>query len=131
MCKFQKFTVLTILILAIGFFIGSYLFSSVWLSTSSPNKTYKVELTGDKERGGFIIPSVVGYKVIKENQVIAENLSIHSGDWMDISFELAYPEHTWISENVIRFWRNSHLPEEKDKTDTLLISNDTDKTINI
>jgi hypothetical protein len=48
---------------------------------------------------------------------------------MDISFELAYSEHAWASENVLRFWRNPHMPEEKDKFDILLISNDTDKTI--
>jgi hypothetical protein len=128
MSKLHKIIILLI-VLAAGVVTYKWMFESVWLTTSSPNKTYTVELTGDKSRGGFIIPSVVGYRVFKEGQIIAKNSWVHSGDWMDISFELAYPEHAWVSENVLRFWRNPHKPEEKDKFDILLISNNTDKTI--
>ncbi len=128
MSKLHKIIILLI-VLAAGTVIYKWFFESVWLTTSSPNKTYTVELTGDKSRGGFIIPSVVGYRVFKDNEIVAKNSSVHSGDWMDISFELAYPEHAWVSENVLRFWRNPHLPREIDKFDILLISNDTDKTI--
>jgi hypothetical protein len=128
MSKLHKIIILLI-VLAAGVVAYKWMFESVWLTTSSPNKTYTVELTGDKSRGGLIIPSVVGYRVFKEGLIIAKNSSVHSGDWMDISFELAYPENAWVSENVIRFWRNPHIPEEKDKVDTLLISNDTGKTI--
>jgi hypothetical protein len=128
MSKLHKIIILLI-VLAAGVVTYKWMFESVWLTTSSPNKTYTVELTGNKGRGGLIIPSVVGYKVFKDSQIMAKNSWVHSGDWMDISFELAYPEHAWVSENVIRFWRNPHIPEEKDKFDVLLISNDTDKTI--
>src|SRR5262245_48096690 len=79
---------------------------AVWLSSSSPDQTYKVELTGDKGRGGFFVPAVVKYNLIKNGHLLAKNRKAHSGNAMDISFEIAYPEHTWISENVIRFWRN-------------------------
>ena len=128
MSKLHKIIILLI-VLAAGVAIYKWMFESVWLTTSSPNKTYTVELTGDKGRGGLIISSVVGYRVFKDSKLVAKNWWIHSGDWMDVSFELAYPEHAWISENVLRFWRNPHIPEEKDKFDILLISNDTDKTI--
>jgi hypothetical protein len=101
----------------------------VWLSTPSPNKIYTVELTGDKGRGGFIFYNTVRFNVIRNSQIIVENAYAHSGDWMDISFELAYPEHAWVSENVLRFWRNPHLPGEKEESDTLVISNDTGKAL--
>jgi hypothetical protein len=102
---------------------------NVWLSTSSSNKTYSVELTGDKGRGGIIFYSTVRFNVLKNGQTVVKDALAHYGDFMDVSFELAYPEHAWVSENTIRFWRNPHLPEDKDKFDTLLISNDTDKVI--
>jgi hypothetical protein len=70
---------------------------------------------------------VVRFNLIENGQTIIRNAYAHSGDWMDISFELAYPEHAWVSENVIRFWRNPDGRE--DKSDTLLVSNDTDKAI--
>lgn len=115
---------------AAGILIHRLLFEPrVWLSTSSPNKTYTVELTGEKGRGGFIFYNTVQFNVLRSGQNIVRNAHAHSGDWMDISFELAYPEHAWVSENVMRFWRNPHLPEEKEKVDTLLISNSTDKAI--
>jgi len=47
---------------------------------------------------------------------------------MDISFELAYPEHAWINKNTLRFWRNPDRPGYS-RLDTLLISNNTDKVI--
>ncbi|HEY9286213.1 MAG TPA: hypothetical protein VIP46_22365 [Pyrinomonadaceae bacterium] len=133
MKKLIKLTALIstlVLTLTAGILIHGWLFEPpVWLSTSSPNKTYTVELTGDKGRGGFLFMSVVRFNVIRNGQAIVKNAYAHSGDWMDISFELAYPEHAWISENVMRFWRNPHLPEEKEKSDILLISNDTGKAI--
>jgi hypothetical protein len=46
---------------------------------------------------------------------------------MDISFELAYPQHAWVSNNVLRFWRNPDVPEKK--SDRLLVSNRTGKVI--
>lgn len=96
----------------------------VWLATTSPGRAYTVELTGRKSRAFY---HVVRFNLIKDGQTVIRNAHAHSGDWMDISFELAYPEHAWAGENVIRFWRNPDVPE--DKSDTLLISNDTDKVI--
>jgi hypothetical protein len=101
--------------------------SAVWLSSTSSNQKYTVELTGDKGRGGFFINAVVKYNLLKNAELIAKNRVAHSGDAMDISFELAYPEHAWIDENTLRFWSNRHRIE--DKWDTLLISNNTDKVI--
>ena len=128
--KFAALLATLAVTLAAGIIIHRLLFKPhVWLSTSSPNKTFTVELTGDKGRGGFIFYNTVWFNVIRNGQPIVENAYAHSGDSMDISFELAYPEHAWVSDNVMRFWRNPHLPEERKKSDTILISNDTDKPI--
>src|SRR5262245_41933896 len=100
----------------------------VWLSSSSPKHTYKVELTGDKGRGGFIIPTVVKCNLFKNGHLIAKNRKVHSGDAMDISFELAYPEHAWINENVMRFWRNVDGAGD-DSSNTLRIMNVANKAV--
>ena len=99
----------------------------VWLSSTSPNGKYTVELTGDKGRGGFFIPSMVKYNVLVDGKQLTRDRLVHSGDAMDISFELAYPEHAWIDERTLRFWSNRHRRE--DQLDTLLISNNTNKKI--
>jgi hypothetical protein len=102
--------------------------SPVWLSSSSPNHTYAVDLTGDKGRGGFIIDSVVKYRLSKNGNVFVKDRVAHRGDWLDISFELAYPEHAWIRENVMRFWRKPDRLEE-DRSDALLISSDASQAV--
>lgn len=99
----------------------------VWLSTTSPNQKYTIELTGDKGRGGFIIYSVVKYNILVGGKLLVRDRLVHYGDAMDISFELAYPEHAWIDENTLRFWSDRHRRENN--LDVLLISNNTDKVI--
>jgi hypothetical protein len=58
---------------------------------------------------------------------ITSDRLIHSGDAMDISFELAYPKHAWINENTLYFWSVRH--RRQDNLYTLLISNTSDKLI--
>lgn len=100
----------------------------VWLSSSSPDHTYVVDLTGDKGRGGFIFDTVVSYRLSKNGTMFVKDKVAHRGDWLDVSFELAYPEHTWIGENVMRFWRKPDRDRD-DRFDVLLISNETNKTV--
>ena len=126
--KRAALVVTLVVTLAAGIIVHRLLFKSpVWLSTSSPNKTFTVELTGAKGRGGIIFYSTVRFNVIRNGQTLVKDAHAHSGDFMDISFELAYPEHAWLDENVIRFWRNQDTPQQK--SDAILISNDTDKVI--
>jgi hypothetical protein len=98
-----------------------------WLSSTSPNQKYTVELTGDKGRGGFLIYSEVKYNIIVDGDMVTSNRLLHYGDSMDISFELAYPENAWIDGNTLRFWSNRHRRE--DNLDVLLITNNTEKVI--
>lgn len=97
----------------------------VWLSSTSPNGKYTVELTGDKGRGGFFIYSVVKYNILVDGILLTRGRRLHHGDSMDISFELAYPDHAWIDEKILRFWINRRGTE----LDAVLISNYSDKKI--
>lgn len=97
-------------------------------ATSSPSKTYMVELTGDKSRPLFpVIEHEVGFNVFKHDNRIIKNAYAHSGDWFDISFELAYPEHTWVDENILRFGRDLNVPESR--KDMLSLANHSGKVI--
>jgi hypothetical protein len=132
---FRKFIVLLIGAATLGltFQIGLVVYwclddPTVWLSTVSPNRRYTVELTGDKGRGGFIIDSVVNYNLLKDGNSFVVGRRAHRGDWLDISFELAYPKHAWISDNTLRFWRERHWQSDK-RPDLLLVSNNTDKVV--
>jgi len=98
-----------------------------WLSSTSPNQKYRIELTGDKGRGGVFSYAVVNYDVIVNGEMLTRDRPLHYGDFMDISFELAYPEHAWIAANTLRFW--SPQDRREDKLDTLLITNSTEKVI--
>jgi hypothetical protein len=114
--------------LAVGMIIHRWFAKpGVWLSSTSPNQKYTVELTGDKGRGGFLIYSTVKYNILVDGKPLTRDRLAHYGDFMDISFELAYPEHAWIDEKTLRFWSNRHRRE--DNLDTLLISNNTHKTV--
>lgn len=97
----------------------------VWLSSTSPKGKHTVELTGDKGRGGFFIYSVVKYNLFADGKLLTSDRVAHYGDSMDISFELAYPNHAWTNEKTLRFWNLQHPTE----LDTLLISNNADKRI--
>jgi hypothetical protein len=104
-----------------------YGYYKVWLVSTSPNQKYTVELTGDKGRGGIVVPSAVKYNILIGGERVISDQLVHSGDAMDISFELAYPRHAWINENTLQFWSDHHRRE--DNLDVLLISNNTNKLI--
>ncbi len=99
----------------------------VWLSSTSPNQKYTVEMTGDKGSGGILISSAVKYNILINGERITSDRLVHSGDAMDISFELAYPNHSWINENTLLFWSDRH--RRQDNLDSLLLSNTSDKSI--
>ncbi|MBA2503504.1 MAG: hypothetical protein H0V27_11540 [Pyrinomonadaceae bacterium] len=102
--------------------------SPVWLSISSPNKTYTVELTGNKARPRSpFIEHETRFNLLKNGQVIIRNAYVDSYDWFDSGFEDSYPEHTWVNESALRFGLN--VAESERGHDSLAISNNTGKTI--
>lgn len=102
--------------------------SGTFLTTSSPNKTYTVELTGNKSA-----PSVPGvdhearFNLFKNGQPIVKNGYVDEYDWFDSDFAGMYPEHKWLNESVLRF--GSNVSNSEKSSDSLVVSNKTNKTI--
>ncbi|HEY8561201.1 MAG TPA: hypothetical protein VIL74_12570 [Pyrinomonadaceae bacterium] len=102
--------------------------SEAFLTTSSPNKTYTVELTGNKNA-----PSLPGIEhetrlnLFKNGQLFISDAHVDDYDWFDSDFAAMYPDHRWASESVLRFSRNAADAERS--LDFLVISNNTDKTV--
>lgn len=100
----------------------------VFLTTSSPGKTYTVHLAGQKDRPH--IPAIshkVYFSVLKNSENFLSDKQVHSGDWLDPSFEISYPRHTWVSENVLSFYRNEYF--SKGTLNTLTVVNSTNEII--
>src|ERR1051325_3857822 len=108
--------VLAILIVA----FWSYAQSPVWLSTVSPDKTYKLELTGTSHR-----PKVQGvtnearFNLIKSGERVVTNADVDSYDWFDSDFAEMYPEHRWLNDSSVRF--GYQLSDPKRRTDSLSV----------
>jgi hypothetical protein len=117
------------------------LFGAIWISlvlydaaveanpffvTSSPGGIYTVKLTGQPHRPYFFT-NTVNYHVLKNGQPFIPGTYMHSGDDMDISFELAYPNHRWLNENLLHFYREQYFNDGK--PDTLIVVNRTGQII--
>jgi hypothetical protein len=84
-----------------------------FLVTSSPKGTYAVAFTGDRERPKYpFITHHVMYSVTKNQKDYLDPTSIHSGDWMDASFELQYPDYQWVSEDILQLFRGEFFSKE-------------------
>lgn len=100
----------------------------VWLSTSSPNKTYTVELRGNKSRPRIpLIEHQTRFTLLKNGQATIKNAFVDSYDWFDSAFENSYPQHIWVNDSVLRFGLN--VAESEKSPDSLAISNDAGKPI--
>jgi hypothetical protein len=95
--------------------------------TTTSQSGYTVKLRGAKKGLIEIAPigQTVGLRVLKGNQVLFEKQ-----DWFDTDeamFEDVCPEHSWISDSIIRF---GHKPGYRSaKFDELIIRNDADRKV--
>ncbi len=99
---------------------------TIFLSTSSPNGTYTVNLTGRKERPVFFT-NEVRFDVLKNGKPFVSDQFLHSGDAMDLSFESGYPDYRWVDQNILHFYRGQNF--NGSKPDALVVVNNTDKVI--
>lgn len=83
-----------------------------FFTTVSPEKNYTVQLYGQKERPAFFTVEV-GMVVLKNGYVFWPYQTLHSGDFMDLSFELGWPEHRWIGNNILQFYSESNFSQTK------------------
>lgn len=76
-----------------------------FLTISSPQGTYVIQFTGDRERPKFpLVNHHVAFSVIRNQQVYVASKVIHSCDWLDKPFDFAYPDHRWLSENTLQLY---------------------------
>jgi len=99
---------------------------STFLTTSSPKGTYKVNLTGQKERPVFFT-NEVRFHVIKNGKPFVSDKYLHSGDSFDLSFESGYPNNRWLEENILHFYKEENF--NAGEPDTLYIFNKTNNVI--
>jgi len=100
--------------------------STPFFATRSPGGTYTVNFTGQKQRP-FFFTNTVNYDVLKNGQLFLPSSHIHSGDALDISFELAYPNHRWLNEDILQLYREQYFNDGK--PDTLVVINRTGQVI--
>jgi hypothetical protein len=99
-----------------------------FLTISSPARNYTVALRGQKGNPLIFIINEVRFDALKNGKVFVPDQYLHSGDNMDISFEIGYPNHQWLEENVLRFY-NESLSKRIKPEDKLIIINRTNKVI--
>jgi hypothetical protein len=87
---------------------ASWLFTEppTFLSLSSPNRIYRVDLRGNQWRPRyFFFEHAVNFDVFEGERRTVKNAYAHNGDGFDPGFEDSYPEHIWVNEQVLRFGR--------------------------
>ena len=120
------FCLCTVLVLSFVLYraIGKF---SEFFRTSSPRGTYAVTLTGKKGRPPLGFVNEVFFEVVKNGESYIPKTYLHSGDTFDLSFEAGYPNHRWISENVLQLYREEYF--SKGKPDILIVANRTTEPI--
>lgn len=102
--------------------------TDVFLTTSSPKGSYVVSLSGRKDRPKLpMVSHEVSFSVTKDGKASSTNNYLHSGDWLDPSFDILYPQHEWITENVLHFYRKEFFNEGE--RESILVQNKTTKVI--
>jgi hypothetical protein len=100
----------------------------VVLTTSSPKGTYTVRLTGQRDRPKVpLLSHQVLFSVNKDGKEVLTNEYLHSGDWLDPSFDVLYPQHNWVREDMLHFYRKEFFDEAG--RESIVIVNRTDRVI--
>ena len=93
----------------------------VFFTTHSPSGVYTIHLSGQKERPVWFTVEV-GFDVLKDGKAFWTDQHLHSGDAMDLSFEAGWPDHRWIGENVLQFYREKNFTEFKNPQNIVLVN---------
>jgi len=99
-----------------------------FLSISSPDKRYTINFTGQKDRP--LIPfgdHSVAMEITKHGEILLKRTKFLSGDWLDPSFEILFPNHQWIGNNTLLLYRDQYRRDTP--LDTVEVINSSDITI--
>lgn len=69
----------------------------------------------------------VRFHVLKNGKPFLPNQYLHSGDSEDMSFEMGNPNHRWINESTIQFYREQYFNDSP--PDNLVVVNNTSEII--
>jgi len=99
-----------------------------FVTTTSPKGTYTVRLTGRKDRPRIpFVEHEVRFSVSKGERLFLADKFLHSGDWLDPSFELWFPENSWLSENILQFYKREFRSDGAHES--IVVLNKTAETI--
>ena len=118
-----------VFVFIVAFLFGYSFFISVeepFATLQSPAGTYRVELYGHPERP-YWFTAEVGSVVKKHGDVVWPYKRLHYGDAFDISFELGWPNHRWVQENVLQLFNEERLSDPRRQEITVV--NDSDEVI--
>lgn len=83
----------------------------VVLRTNSPANTYSVVLNGRSDRPSFFLEHTVRFTLRKGNEVLISQRFLHSGDCFDPAYYILYPQHAWVSENVLHLYNEYYFED--------------------
>ena len=117
-------TVIAIPILV--FLIVNNLPARQFASIESPDKTYTVNLRGQKSspRYKFVMHSVY-FDLYRRGGRVVRGQLLHDGDSFDAGFEDLYPNHSWLNNSTLML----HSRKVSDQPDFVTITNDASKPI--
>ena len=113
----------------LGLIAGFYYYlhrPSVFFTTSSPSKTYSVNLKGDGRRS-LLLSHEVRADVLKSGRPFISDVYIHSSNnAFDLSFEAGFPDARWLGNNALELYRPEYFERG---SDSLIIRNSSDKAV--
>ncbi len=99
-----------------------------WFSSSSPERTYKVELSGNESRPLLpLLGQTVRFELYQNEQKTISKEYLISFNWEDLGYGQSFRNHFWPNESVIRFIRG--VPDRDNEPDILVVSNKTDRQV--
>lgn len=99
-----------------------------FLSISSPDRKYTISFSGQKDRP--VLPFVdhsVRFEITTQGEILLKSRMFLSGDSLDPSFEILFPNHEWIGNNTLLLYRNQYRRDTA--PDTVEVINSSDVTI--
>ena len=74
-----------------------------------------------------MVDHTVRLDVIKRGKPLVASRKLYSGDWLDASFNEWYPDHHWVSDQSVQFYREAFRRDSPN--DNVTVKNSSGKKI--
>jgi hypothetical protein len=102
--------------------------SQPFLSISSPDRTYNITFSGRRDRPTIPFTDHSVYmEITKAGEFVRRSTKFLSGDWLDPSFDMLFPNHQWIGNNTLLLYREQYRQDTA--LDTVEVINTSDITV--